>query len=172
MKNSGVTDPPKTEGELTAYEKGWMDTMVDIWHEQMVQLKAVSSGSLYGSVAGSMSVADITTIQHRFLMYGLYVAHGTGYGYRRGNGGDLKFLSDSYRKETGLDKPRKRGPGWGGGYTSGEPRQKKDWLDRKYYYSVMRMNETLAAHYGEAYQGMIVSCLDAILKTDGRVLSL
>lgn len=172
MRNSGVTNPPVSEQELTDYERGWMDTMVDIWHEQMIQLKAYNSGKLYGSVTSSINLGDVTTIQHHFLMYGLYVAHGTGYGYKRGNGGDLPFLDPSYREAHGLDKPRKRGPAWGGGMTSGEPRQKKNWFDKKFYYSVVRLNETLAAHYGEAYKGMMVEYLDSLFQTKDRKMVL
>ena len=38
-------------------------------------------------------------MRFKFLQYGIYVDLGTGKGYKRGNGGDLKFLGKDYRKE-------------------------------------------------------------------------
>ena len=168
MTNSGVTNPPRTDAELKQYEKEWLDRMIDFWREKMAQLKIIDTGRLYSSLVGSMTGADNMTLEHRFLLYGIYVERGTGYGYEHNNGGDLGFLEPGYRHETGLDKPRKRGPKWGGGYTSGDVRHKREWMERKYYYSVMRLNETLAAHYGEQYKGMVVSYLDTLFP-DGKL---
>lgn len=161
-------DIPKTAEELEEYERGWTDMMVNIWHEQLRQIDAIDSGSLYGSVTGSMAQGINPILQHQFNMYGIYIEKGTGYGYVHGNGGDLQFLDEDYRKENRLDVPRKRGPKWGGGYTSGEPRQRRWWFTKKYYYSLHRLNETLQASYGEQGQQLLFRNLEEIFREDGE----
>ena len=81
----------------------------------------------------------VTTIEHHFLEYGIYVARGVGNGYRHGNGGDLFFLKD-----------------W---KTNPHHRQKRDWFAKKYMYSLHRLNEFEQAFYGTAYNGMVSSFL-------------
>lgn len=148
-----------TAAELQAYEKGWTAKMVEIWQERMDALGIYDTGRLRGSVGGTFA---LTEIRHHFLEYGLYVAAGVGYGYEHDNDGDLLFLDKAYRHEYGLDKPRKRGPGWGGGYTSGKPRRDRDWFSRKYLYSLHRLNETEGRAYGEMYNGMLATALDTV----------
>lgn len=161
-----------TPGQIASFERGWCDMMVDIWHERMMQLRVRDTGSLMGSVRGSVDSGDVTTIQHSFLEYGIYVAAGVGNFYRHGNGGNLEFLDPEYRREHGLDRPRKRGPRWGGGYTSGRPRKEKEWFARKYLYSIHRLNEKEAEFYGEAYQGLLPDVFDAMFGREGKLRSL
>lgn len=145
-----------TLADITAYEKAWTETMIEIWEDRLRQLDVVDKGQLIGSLHGSVSQSggsDILT--HRFMEYGLNVDKGTGYGFIKGNGGDLHILDPGYRAEHGLDKPKKRGPGWGGGYTSGNPRKRRPWFNRKYYASVMRLKERMELIYGESFEGMI-----------------
>lgn len=154
---------------LDDFEKGWTEFMVDIWRERMQMLKIHNTGALKSSLEGSISGDEgHRRITHRFLMYGLYVASGVGSGYKAGNGGDLEFLDPEYRKAHGLDKPRKRGPAWGGGMTSGKPRKARDWFSRKYFYSMRRLMEKEAEYYGEAYNGLMIQAV-ATLFEQGKV---
>jgi len=83
------------------------------------------------------------------LEYGIYVAAGTGNGYRRGNSGKddengLQFL---------------RGKKWNKGKGH---RQRRDWFMKKYLYSIHRLNDFEAQFYGDAYQGLISDALAAM----------
>lgn len=155
--------------ELRQYERGWSRFMVDIWHERQMQLHVKDTGALMGSVHGTAADGVIT---HTFLEYGIYVAAGVGNHYEHNNGGDLPFLGRDYREEHGLNKPRKRGPKWGGGYTSGKPRERRDWFSAKYLYSMRRLNEKEAEFYGEKYMGMMSTALDALFAHEGTLRSL
>lgn len=159
--SNGQSNIPKTREELSEYEQGWCDLMVDIWHEQMSQLRAIDTGRLYASVRGKITEGEIESIQHQFVQYGLYVEQGTGreFGYGRDSDGHIDIKDPTYREEHGLDKPRKRGSKWGGGYTSGQPRGKKPWFDRKYLYSIYRLREVLQKSYGEQYQNLTLRAL-------------
>lgn len=161
-----------TPQQLHQFEQGWTDMMVDIWHERMTQLRVYDTGALMSSVSGSVQDGATKIIEHKFLEYGIYVAAGVGNRYEHDNGGDLEFLDKEYRKAHGLDKPRKRGPAWGGGYTSGRPRERRDWFSKKYLYSIHRLNEKEAAFYGEAYLGMLPTVLDAMFNPQGKMRSL
>ena len=168
--NKGTTGNAQGDGKqgLDDFERGWTDFMVDIWRERMAMLKINNTGALRSSLEGDVSGGEgQRKISHKFLMYGIYVAAGVGRGYKPGNGGDLEFLSPEYRKEHGLDKPRKRGPAWGGGMTSGKPRKARDWFSRKYYYSMRRLMEKEAQYYGETYNGLMIQAV-ATLFEEGK----
>lgn len=115
--------------------------MVKMWQEKMLQFAppVYDTGALSRSVQGVVHPGPVTTIEHRFLEYGIYVARGVGNGYSRGNGGDLKFLKD-----------------W---KTNPHHRQKRDWFSKKYMYSLHRLNEFEAVYYGQTYQGLVSSFL-------------
>jgi len=80
--------------------------------------------------------------------------------------GTLPFLDDQYRREHGLDKPKRVGPAWGGRIAGGHPRKPKPWFWSKYYASRMVLNEMEQKFYGDAYLGMLTTGLDALT---GRV---
>lgn len=130
-----------SEAEHSKWVLGWSDFMVKMWQEKMLQFAppVYDTGALSRSVQGVVHPGPVTTIEHRFLEYGIYVARGVGNGYSRGNGGDLKFLKD-----------------W---KTNPHHRQKRDWFSKKYMYSLHRLNEFEAAYYGQTYQGMVSSFL-------------
>lgn len=146
-----------TAEELRKFEKGWEEEMLEIWREKLIQYKIRHTGSLFSSLASSSSGEEVRTIVHRFLTYGIYVAMGVGRYYKnRENFED--YNSSSYRREHGLDKPRKIGPsGWGGGgyMTSGQPRRRRPWWSRKYYASLMKLNDVEGEFYGEMYRGVL-----------------
>lgn len=130
-----------SEAEHSKWVQGWSDFMVKMWQEKMLQFAppVYDTGALSRSVQGVVHPGPVTTIEHRFLEYGIYVARGVGNGYSRGNGGDLKFLKD-----------------W---KTNPHHRQKRDWFSKKYMYSLHRLNEFEAAYYGQTYQGLVSSFL-------------
>lgn len=110
-----------SEAEHSKWVQGWSDFMVKMWQEKMLQFAppVYDTGALSRSVQGVVHPGPVTTIEHRFLEYGIYVARGVGNGYSRGNGGDLKFLKD-----------------W---KTNPHHRQKRDWFSKKYMYSLHRL---------------------------------
>ena len=88
-----------TEQDREQYEQRWTDFMVKFWQEKMMKFSppVYDTGALYHSLVGVLHPGSPTTIEHRFLEYGIYVAAGTGNGYRRGNSGKddengLQFL--------------------------------------------------------------------------------
>lgn len=129
--------------------------MVQIWEEKLLMLGVYSTGALLGSVSGAVN-GDLMTF--RFLQYGVYVDSGVGYLYK-GHNGNIDFLDEAYRFEHDLDVPKKVGPAWGGGYTSGKPRQKKPWFNKKFFASTMKLKADLARIVGDNFAG-IVQTLD------------
>lgn len=64
--------------ELLKYEKGWTDNMGTYWRERMERLRTIDTGALYSSIKGHLEQGTVTTIEHNFLQYGIYVAAGVG----------------------------------------------------------------------------------------------
>lgn len=127
------------------YIEEWVRTQLLIWREKIERMKIVRSGALHQSFTDHIKqTAEGSTIIMKFLAYGIYVEQGVGYGYKRGNGGDLPFLGKDYREEHGLNRRRKVGPAWGGYKTSGKPRQPREWYSKKLYMSTMAMVEDMA----------------------------
>ena len=128
----------------------------------------------------------MTTIEHTFLQYGIYVAAGVGPAHvwkkwteaqggekiMRPNDGDLDFLNKQYRAEHDLNKPKKVGPAWGGRVAGGVPIGRRDWFSAKYYASIMKLNEHEADFYGETYNGLMASALTEIFKGIGAARNL
>lgn len=172
--------------ELLKYEQGWTEAMGQFWRERMERLHTIDTGALYASIKGHLEQGTLTTIEHSFLQYGIYVAAGVGPAHwwykwteaqggekiRRINGGDLNFLGAEYRQEFHLDKPKKVGPAWGGRVAGGEPKGRRDWFSQKYYSSVMRLNEHEAEFYGETYNGLMASALSEIFGGIGAARNL
>lgn len=171
--------------EIEQYERGWSRMMVDIWREKIVQLNITDSGALQGSLQELVTTGQVTTIEHKFLQYGLFVAAGVGKGFAHGNGGNLLFMGDKYREGkhaygarqvgAGLSEEHMRSPkfkevtvqrgknaGKRAALTSGEKRMPRDWFFKKYYYSIRRLNLTEAEFYGKAYQGLTASFFDEL----------
>lgn len=141
---------------------GWSEKMIEIWREKQLDLQVYDTGDLARSMAENVQHDGMSAhIQLQFAQYGVYQALGVGYGYIHSNGGDLPFLGDAYRREHRLDEPRKRGPGWGGGYTSGEPRHRRDWITPKLYGSVMRMAEMMAQMTGQMGVALVCDALES-----------
>lgn len=142
--------------DVNAYIDEWTRVQLDIWREKIERMHIVYTGALHESFRQAIQHdADGSTIRMRFARYGIYQAFGVGRNYVHDNGGDLEFLDKDYRHEHGLDKPRKVGPAWGGYMTSGKPRERRDWMSKKLYMSVMAMVEDLARITGEEYARVI-----------------
>lgn len=133
--------PNMTDAEHQKWLEGWSEFMVKMWRERMMQFAppVYDTGALSRSVQGVIHPGPVTSIEHRFLEYGIYVARGVGNGYRHNNGGDLAFLKD-----------------W---KSNPHHRQKRDWFSKKYMYSLHRLNEFEAAYYGTTYNGLVSSFL-------------
>lgn len=86
-QQSGLSN--MTRDDLEQYERAWADNMVKFWQEKMMAFSppVYDTGMLHDSLSALMHPGPVTTITHHFLEYGLYVATGTGNGYRRGNSG-------------------------------------------------------------------------------------
>lgn len=174
-----------TKEQIEQYERGWSRMMIDIWREKIIQLNITDSGALQGSLQELVSTGHVTTIEHKFLQYGLFVAAGVGKGFAHGNGGNLLFMGDKFREGkheygarqvgAGLSEEHMRGPkfkevtvqrgpnaGKRAALTSGEKRMPRDWFFKKYYYSIRRLNLTESEFYGRAYQGLTSSFLDEL----------
>lgn len=174
-----MADDVKME-ELERYREAWTRNMVTYWKERIDKLRVIDSGRLRQSIVGMVHSGPVTTIDHTFLMYGLYQSRGTGrefgngytdamgrtYKGSRGMSGHLPFMTpggESYRNENRLDKKRKTGPAWGGKKAGGKARKKRDWFAKKYYSSRMVLNEMEAEMYGKQYQGMLVEAVKEMM---------
>ena len=174
-----------TKEQIEQYERGWSRMMIEIWREKIIQLNITDSDALQGSLQELVSTGQVTTIEHKFLQYGLFVAAGVGKGFAHGNGGNLLFMGDNYREgkhaygarqvgaglsEEHMQGPKfkevtvQRGPNAGkrAALTSGEKRMPRDWFFKKYYYSIRRLNLEESAFYGQAYQGLMSSFFDEL----------
>lgn len=151
----------QTGRDLDLYIDEWTRVMLDIWKEKIERMKIVRSGALHESFASAIdNAAQGKTITMKFLYYGLFQAHGTGYGYSKDNGGDLKFLDPEYRKAHRLDQKRRVGPAWGGYKVSGKPRERRDWFSKKLYLSVMSMKEDIARIGADEMSRVLCEALD------------
>lgn len=141
MSSQNGLKPNITDAEHQKWLEGWSEFMVKMWRERMMQFAppVYDTGALSRSVQGVIHPGPVTSIEHRFLEYGIYVARGVGNGYRHNNGGDLAFLKD-----------------W---KSNPHHRQKRDWFSKKYMYSLHRLNEFEAAYYGTTYNGLVSSFL-------------
>jgi hypothetical protein len=123
--------------ERRKYVSAFNATMVRIWREQIALLGVIDTGALYRSTLAVGMTADgkITnvTFTQSFNTYGIFVDYGTGRNTPRGNSGDL-------------------------GYTNN--RKRRRWFSRKYYASVMNIQEFFADNLGREFCYIISAALD------------
>lgn len=154
-----------TPEDRLKYMNAWSDMMINIWREKIERLHVIDTYRLHQQMSENVvGTPDFATIQHKFMQYGIYQDCGVGYGYKKSQkrnefGPWLDFLDYSYREENRLDIPRKVGPAWGGGYTSGNPREPREWFSRPYFASVMVLKEQMAYMYSEEFCGLIVDAI-------------
>lgn len=162
MAKKNTNRPKATDEDRKKYQEAWAEMMVTIWREKIERLHVINTYALHQQITDNVITSSdaMSTIQHKFLEYGIYQDVGTGNGYSKDNGGYLKILDPVYREEHGLDKPRKVGPKAGGYYTSGNPRIPREWFSRSYYASVMVLKEQMAYMYGEEFCGLLVDKIE------------
>lgn len=146
------------------FVEAWNVTMLKIWQERMVKLHVYETRWLYRSLASLPVKADGRFVDleltQSFAEYGIWQDLGVGREFSshstkgRTGEGQLEFLDPGYRAKHRLDEPRRRGPRWGGGWTSGYPRRKKVWFSIKYYASVMTLKEFMSESVGQEFIGM------------------
>lgn len=122
--NGNNTNP---EQERAKYVRAFNATMIKIWREQQTLLGTIDTGALYRSTVAVGMAADgkftTVTLSQSFRTYGIFVDYGTGSNTPRGNSGDL-----------------------GAGFTN--KRKRKRWFSRKYFASVMNIQEFFADNLG------------------------
>ena len=122
--NGNNTNP---EQERAKYVRAFNSTMIKIWREQQTLLGTVDTGALYRSTVAVGMTADgkftSVTLSQSFRTYGIFVDYGTGSNTPRGNSGDL-----------------------GAGFSN--KRKRKRWFSRKYFASVMNIQEFFADNLG------------------------
>ena len=125
MQTSGTNNPQQ---EREKYVRAFNATMIKIWREQISLLGVIDTGALYRSTIAVGMNADgkytSVTLSQSFNTYGLFVDYGTGSNTPRGNSGDL-----------------------GAGFTN--RRKRKRWFSRKYFASVMNIQEFFADNLGK-----------------------
>ncbi len=131
-----------TDEQLEArrkYVRAFNATMIKIWREQISLLGVVRTGALYRSTVGVSMTADgkfiDITLSQAFNTYGLFVDYGTGRNTPRGNSGDL-----------------------GAGFVN--RRKRKRWFSRKYYASVMNIQEFYADSLGQEFCRAVSNALN------------
>lgn len=161
MADSGI-QPIETRRK---YIKAWNETMINIWKDQIEFYHVRDTDALLNSPIILKMSADgrlyNIELSQSFLEYGLWQDFGTGREIPIGNPGDVQCLDPDYREEHGLNKPRKRGPKWGGGKTSGNPREPRPWYSAKYYSSAMNLSRFYAESLGDEFKAIATSAFDS-----------
>lgn len=162
MAKTDTNRPAATDEDRRKYQEAWAEMMVTIWREKIERLHVINTYSLHHQITDNVisSTDSVSTIQHKFLEYGIYQDMGVGNGYKKGNGGNLEILDPVYREGHGLNVPRKVGPKPGGYYTSGNPRKPREWFSRPYFASIMVLKEQMAYMYGEEFCGLLVDKIE------------
>ena len=111
-------------------------TQIMMWQEQITLLDVIDTGALLNSVAGIRcdhnGKVTVVTLEQEFLEYGLFQEYGTGRETPRGNSGDI-----------GHEKVRQRRP----------------WMSKKLFASVMKLKEMFADSMGREFCGIVADAL-------------
>lgn len=144
--STNTNRPAATDEDRKKYQDAWAEMMVKIWREKIERLHVVDTYSLHQQMQDNVisSSDSISTIQHKFLEYGIYQDLGVGNGYSKDNGGNLKILDPVYRAE----------------HNMGEPRKPRVWFSRAYFASIMVLKEQMAYMYGEEFCGLLVDKIE------------
>ena len=121
--------------DVTAFNS----TMSKIWREHINLLGVIDTGALYRSTLAVGMTADgkftQITLAQSFRTYGIFVDYGTGSNTPRGNSGDL-----------------------GAGFKN--RRKRRRWFSRKYFASVMNIQEFYADNLGRQFCNAISNALN------------
>lgn len=119
------------------YVQAFNDTMIKIWREQIILLGVIRTGALYHSTVGVSMTADgkfiDISLAQAFNTYGIFVDYGTGRNTPRGNSGDI-------------------------GRANG--RRRRRWFSRKYFASVMNIQEFYADSLGQEFCRAVSNALN------------
>lgn len=144
--------------DVSNYMFEWSRLMTKMWREKMARLRIVNTGGLADHIQQFDGFSNGKyVVKFEFRKYGYYVDAGVGRGFTAGNTGNLAIMDMTYRRLHNLDIPRKKGPRWGGGYTSGEPRKPREWFNAKWYYSIMNLKDDMVNIMGDAFKAMMIS---------------
>lgn len=134
---SPISNSQSAQKARERYVYAFNATMVRIWREQIALLGVIDTGALYRSTVGISMTADgkfiDITLEQAFNTYGLFVDYGTGRNTPRGNPGDI-------------------------GKANG--RKRKRWFSRKYFASVMNIQEFYADSLGREFCRAISNALN------------
>ena len=146
MAKKNTNRPAATDEDRKKYQEAWAEMMVTIWREKIERLHVIDTYSLHQQIKDNVvtSSDSISTIQHKFLEYGIYQDLGVGNGYSKDNDGNLEILDPVYRAE----------------HNMGEPRKPRVWFSRSYFASVMVLKEQMAYMYGEEFCGLLVDKIE------------
>ena len=136
---SRISDSQSALKERERYVKAFNAMMVRIWREQISLLGVIDTGALYRSTIAVRMTADgkftQITLAQSFNTYGIFVDYGTGSKTPRGNSGDL-----------------------GDGFVN--RRKRRRWFSRKYFASVMIIQEFYADTLGKQFCNAISNALN------------
>lgn len=146
MAKKNTNRPAATDEDRKKYQEAWAEMMVTIWREKIERLHVIDTYSLHQQIKDNVvtSSDSVSTIQHKFLEYGIYQDLGVGNGYSKDNDGNLEILDPVYRAE----------------HNMGEPRKPRVWFSRSYFASVMVLKEQMAYMYGEEFCGLLVDKIE------------
>lgn len=129
--------PSAAQKEREKFVTAFNSTMLKIWHDQIIKLNVIDTGTLLNSLSAIRFRADGKFLDielgQAFRTYGIFVNYGTGSNTWRGNPGDI-----------GRDNLRK----------------KKPWFDHKYFASVRNLQEFLAENTGKEGAMVIANALN------------
>lgn len=156
-KKSGQNDnrPKATPEDRRKYEDAWSKMMIDIWREKIDRMRVVDTRTLREQMTERVteSGSSMTTIQHRFMQYGIYQDCGVGRGYDI----DGKVYKDG---RVGDNKGNLESLDWRYRDSDREMRKPREWFSRAYFASVMVLKEQEAYMYGEEFCGLIASAIE------------
>ena len=136
---SRISDSQSALKERERYVKAFNAMMVRIWREQISLLGVIDTGALYRSTIAVRMTADgkftQITLAQSFNTYGIFVDYGTGSNTPRGNSGDL-----------------------GDGFVN--RRKRRRWFSRKYFASVMNIQEFYADNLGREFCRAVSNALN------------
>lgn len=139
--------PKNSVEERRKYVRAFNATMVKIWREQIALLGVIDTGALYRSTVGISMTADgkfiDISLEQAFNTYGLFVDYGTGRNTPRGNPGDIGSSTKSLCSAKNANG-----------------RHRKRWFSRKYFASVMNIQEFYADSLGQEFCRAISNALN------------
>ena len=136
---SRISDSQSALKERERYVKAFNAMMVRIWRQHISLLGVIDTGVLYRSTMAMRMTADgkftQITLAQSFNTYGIFVDYGTGSNTPRGNSGDL-----------------------GDGFVN--RRKRRRWFSRKYFASVMNIQEFYADNLGRQFCNAVSNALN------------